>query len=213
MKTDALIAALAEKVEPTPRRPVVRALAAACLGGGVVAFIVLLAWLGLRPDMGHAMGTMSFWMKLGYTLWLSLAGLAVAARLARPGGRIGRAGPALAAALGLILLFGVIAVAAAPPERRGLMIMGHSWRLCCWRIAVIAAPVFGAVIVAIRGLAPTRLVLAGAAAGLLAGAVGATIYGLACQETSPMFVAVWYTLGVSLCAAVGALVGPRLLRW
>ena len=27
------------------------------------------------------------------------------------------------------------------------------------------------------------------------------------------FVATWYTLGIALTAALGALLGPRLLRW
>jgi hypothetical protein len=47
----------------------------------------------------------------------------------------------------------------------------------------------------------------------LAGGVGATVYGLYCQETAAAFVATWYTLGVAACAAVGALLGPRILRW
>ncbi|HMR70416.1 MAG TPA: NrsF family protein, partial [Rubrivivax sp.] len=33
------------------------------------------------------------------------------------------------------------------------------------------------------------------------------------MELSPAFVAVWYTLGVGAAAALGALLGPRLLHW
>lgn len=58
-----------------------------------------------------------------------------------------------------------------------------------------------------------RLVLAGFAAGLLAGGVGASVYALACDETGALFVVVWYSLGVLACGEVGALLGPPLLRW
>jgi len=62
-------------------------------------------------------------------------------------------------------------------------------------------------------MAPTRPRLAGAAAGLMAGGIGATVYGLYCQETAAAFTAVWYTFGMLIWAAAGALIGGRLLRW
>jgi len=134
-------------------------------------------------------------------------------RMGRPGAR---AGPALAAAPAI---FGALAVLAAaellisPAGLRLDELMGDSWRACPFLIMVIAAPVFAAAIWALRGMAPTRLRLAGASAGLLAGGVGATVYGLHCQEMSAAFVVTWYSLGVAGCVAVGALLGPRLLRW
>jgi hypothetical protein len=66
---------------------------------------------------------------------------------------------------------------------------------------------------ALRGLAPTRPRWAGFAAGLFAGSLGALGYALYCPELSPLFVLVWYTAGVLLPAALGALLGPLLLRW
>jgi hypothetical protein len=62
-------------------------------------------------------------------------------------------------------------------------------------------------------MAPTRPRLAGVAAGLLASGLGATVYGLFCQETAAAFTAIWYTLGMLIWPAIGALVGGRLLRW
>ena len=38
-------------------------------------------------------------------------------------------------------------------------------------------------------------------------------YASHCPELSPMFVLVWYTLGVLIPAGVGAVLGPWLLRW
>jgi len=213
MKTDALIAALAADTAPVPAGAVGRRLRLAAALGCVGGLVILLAWLGVRHDLMPAMRTPGFWIKAGYTLWLSLGGALLIARLARPGGRAGPATPILAAGLIAIVLLGAVVLVAAPADQRAVMVMGHSWRLCPWRILVIAAPVFAALIWGLRRFAPTRLTLTGAAAGLLAGALGASVYGLACTESSPTFVAIWYTLGISLCAAIGAASGRWLLRW
>ena len=50
-------------------------------------------------------------------------------------------------------------------------------------------------------------------AGLLAGAGGALIYSLHCVEMAAPFIGVWYVLGMSIPAAVGAVIGPSVLRW
>jgi len=38
-------------------------------------------------------------------------------------------------------------------------------------------------------------------------------YALVCRELSASFVAVWYSVGIGLAALLGALLGPRALRW
>jgi uncharacterized membrane protein YfcA len=53
----------------------------------------------------------------------------------------------------------------------------------------------------------------GAMAGLVAGALGATAYAFHCGDDSIPFIAIWYGAMVALCAFIGALLGPRLLRW
>jgi len=80
-------------------------------------------------------------------------------------------------------------------------------------IALLSIPTFACVFWAIRGLAPTRLRLAGAAGGLLAGSIATLVYSLHCPEMSVAFWAVWYVLGMLIPTAVGAVLGPRLLRW
>jgi hypothetical protein len=64
-----------------------------------------------------------------------------------------------------------------------------------------------------RGLAPTRLQLAGAAAGLAAGAAGAWVYAFYCTESAAAFVAVWYSLGIAAVTLAGAVAGRFVLRW
>ena len=64
-----------------------------------------------------------------------------------------------------------------------------------------------------RRFAPTRPTAAGLAVGLAGGGLGATVYGLHCQESTAAFLATWYVLGMAAVGAIGALLGRRLLRW
>ena len=213
MKTDELIAVLAAHTPPVPPGALRRRLALALLVATAAATALVLIRLGMRPDMHFAMRKAAFWIKTGYTLALAACGFSLTLRMGRPGAR---PGPALAAAPAI---FGALAVLAAgelltsPAGLRLDELMGDSWRVCPFLILAISAPAYLAVVWALRGMAPTRLRLAGASAGLLAGGVGATVYGLHCMEMSAAFVVTWYSLGVAGCVAVGALTGPRLLRW
>jgi hypothetical protein len=78
---------------------------------------------------------------------------------------------------------------------------------------MISLPLFMATLWAMRGLAPTRLALAGASAGLLAGSLGTLVYALHCPESGAPFIAVWYVLGIAIPTLTGAILGPRVLRW
>ena len=211
METDDLIARLA--ADRGPAASLGRDLALAAFGALAVAVLMIFALWGPRPDMPQALGTAAFWMKAAYTLAVGAAALALLDRLARPGGR-SPLGMALgAAALLLVAALAARELAHLPGELWMADLKGKTWRVCPTRIALVAAPGFLLAILALRRAAPTRPALAGAAAGLLAGGLGATAYGLHCDETAAAFLAVWYTLGMLAWAVVGAIVGPRLLRW
>jgi hypothetical protein len=49
--------------------------------------------------------------------------------------------------------------------------------------------------------------------GLTAGALGAAVYALHCDEMAAPFLATWYLLGMTIPALIGAGAGLRLLRW
>jgi hypothetical protein len=93
------------------------------------------------------------------------------------------------------------------------LVMGGSARLCSPYILLFAAPVFAALVLAFRTLAPTRLRWTGATLGLASGALAGVLYCLHCPESAMSFVTVWYSAGMLLPAAIGALIGPLLLRW
>jgi hypothetical protein len=213
MRTDDLIQSLSGELKPTPRGLAARRMLVGLGLGALVSTALMLAWLGVRPDLAEAMRTPMFWVKFGYA---ALAGLVLAvatSRLARPGARLG--GLAVAVALPFVLMaaMGAMRLGMAAREAWNALLMGDSADVCPWRIFVIGLPLLAGGVWAVRGLAPTRLALAGALVGGAAGALSAVIYGFHCNETAAPFVAVWYTLGIAAVAVLGGVVGARLLRW
>jgi hypothetical protein len=214
MKTEDLIAALAATSEPVPAKAQARRrILPPLLVGTAIAFVLASLWLGLAP-MDVAAIQPGFWLKLGYSAALGGLGLVLAARLARPGARVDLVLTGGAVALvALILMVGAMQLVNLAPQDRMPMMMGASWKLCPWLITAVAAPIYLAMALGLRGLAPTRPALAGGAAGLAAGGIGAALYALHCPEYAPAFIAVWYTAGIVVSAVLGAVVGSRLLRW
>jgi hypothetical protein len=48
---------------------------------------------------------------------------------------------------------------------------------------------------------------------LAAGAITAMLYSLHCPETAMTFLLLWYSAGIAIIAGIGAMIGPRFLRW
>lgn len=213
MKTDELISLLAARPEPVPAHAVGRRFAVAVGLGLPGAALLMLATLGLRPDLLQAVTAPMFWMKLFFAASLAMAGLRATERLSRPGGQLRWAWVALAAPVVILWLAAALALFNAEPQQRLDLVLGDTWRSCPFNIAMLSLPLFVALFWCMKELAPTRLSLAGASAGWLAGALSALVYTLHCPESAPPFLAVWYVLGIAMPALVGALLGPRMLRW
>jgi hypothetical protein len=212
MRTAELIALLASDAERRPPGAATRKLLAALAAGGLVTLAVVVLGLHCQP-LEQAARQSWFWMKAGYTGLLTVAAAIALKRLASPGVRL-KAAP-LAAALIVIamLALGAGQLIAATSAGRLALWLGHTWKICSPLILLLALPIYAALVMALRTLAPTRLAQTGAVAGLTAGALAATLYGLHCPEQAAAFVATWYTLGMAGAAAVGALTGRWLLRW
>jgi hypothetical protein len=213
MNTDDLIKSLSQDVAPVRRGAVGRRIGAGILAGALVTIVLVVAGLGVRPDLGLAMRGYSFWMKWIYTAALGVGALVMVARLARPDAVRLRWLWVIAVPVVLLAVIGGTEMAHVPPGDWLAMWLGQSWKVCPWIVLVLSAPIFVGLLWSFRRLAPTRLRAAGAAAGLASGAWAATLYCLHCPEVSAIFVLTWYTLGIALAAAAGAVLGPRLLRW
>ena len=211
MRTDELIGLLAQGAGVAPRGVVGRRLGAAMLLGLLAGVAIAFAWLGFIPAERYAFAAP--WFKLAYAAAMALAAASLVSRLARPGAQTGPASAATALVLLAAAAVGVAAWLATPQELRAKGLLGHSWWDCPWFVLTISLPALAALLWAMRGLAPTRARAAGFAAGLLAGAIGALAYALACTEMAMSFVAAWYTIGILMVGALGALLGPRVLRW
>ncbi len=213
MKTDDFISMLATGVKPVDRHVQLKHFSHAILVGGTGTFILMVLMFGIRPDIGLMLITPLFWFKMAFPLSLAAASLWMLTRLSRPGAGLGKLWIAPATPVLVVWIAALAVLAMAPESERLNLIMGFTWRRCPFNIAILSIPTCMTVTWAVRQLAPTRLRLAGAMAGLLASSVATIAYCLHCPEMEVPFWAVWYLLGILSPAVLGAVVGPHLLGW
>ncbi len=214
MKTDDLISMLASDAGAVAPR-VWRMRYALAIGVGLVSAALLMVLMldGVRPDIADAARLPMFWVKLVFPATLAAIALLLAVRLSRPGMALNHLGMVLAAPVLVIWLLAGAALLGAPPQDQAMMIWGETWSACLLNVPLLSVPAFIGVFWVMKTLAPVHPARAGAAAGLLAGALSATVYALHCPELAAPFIGIWYLLAMLIPAAAGALIGSRLLRW
>lgn len=213
MKTDDFISMLASGVAPIDRHALAKRFGVVVLVGLLTATLLVMTILGVRPDLAQVAATPIFWAKIALPLSLMIGALSVVMRLARPGITPGSGKLLIVAAVAAVWAGALYVLMAAAPDVRVAIILGETWRVCALNITLLSIPGFIAVFWALRGLAPTRLRLAGACGGLLAGAMATLAYCLHCPEMEVPFWGTWYLLGMLVPTVMGALLGPRWLRW
>ncbi len=211
MNTEHLITMLARQSGPAPTALAARRLWPAGLLGVGVSAALALAIFG--PIPAWMWSTPAPWLKMAYALALALSAGWCVARLGRPGAATGGVTAFLLLVLAVAASWALVDWWSTPNAERWPDWVGHSAMVCPLLIAGLAMPALGAMLWALKGLAPTCPGLTGAAAGLSAGAAAALGYGAACTEVATTFVVTWYTLGIALSGALGTLIGPRVLRW
>jgi hypothetical protein len=211
--SDDLIAQFSTDLRPVAPAAMRNRLLMWLAAGVVLSAVLMLAWLGLRPDLAVAVGRPVFWAKFAFTLALTVLGFAAAVRLARPGGRL--RGPAIGAfaVIAVTGAAGIVQIVGSAPGEIRTLVVGGSALLCPFYIVALSVPVLALSFVVMRRLAPTNLPAAGFAAGLLSGAAGAWVYAFHCTESGLPFIAIWYTAGILATALIGAVLGRWLLRW
>lgn len=214
MKTDELIDILGRNVEPVKSGQLRNVLLAALAIGTGAALCLMFAILGIPTGMigdGEGMGFKM--LALAFTLGLVALGVPYLIGSARPG-RTSRK-PLVLIGLMYLALFaaGLIAFVLTPHTDWSGMAFGPQWSACLICIPLFAFPPFLALVLAMRKEAPTDLRMTGAIIGLVAGSLGAAAFALHHSGSSLLFITLWYGGSILLCAAIGALLGPRLLRW
>jgi len=212
MKTEQLIRTLAAD-NAHRARPVGLVLALALLAAAPVAVAMFLAGLGVRPDVMTAMHNPFFNLKFVETLALAVSAIVVSLHLSRPEASVKGWGWLLLIPVGI--LAGGIAVEMMMPQKVPMMtrLIGSNSRVCLTAIPLMSLPLLAAALIGLRHGAPTRPAIAGAIAGLLSAGLAATLYASHCTDDSPLFVVTWYTIATALVAAVGALVGSKVLKF
>jgi hypothetical protein len=212
MKTDDLIRALAADREPAGPAPGYALALAGALG--FVLSVLLFMWLvPLRPNLGEAMRSYPFVLKpveMGILVVVSAIGVL---RLARPGAPFGRTLVAVALVPAIMVAAVAVELMQVPRAEWLVKLAGTHWYMCVLNMVLLSLPILAALLFGLRYGAPTRPMLAGAGAGLLSGALAASLYIAHCPDDSPLFVAAWFTLAIAIATGIGALAGSRLLRW
>src|SRR6266404_8126248 len=213
MKTDELIDMLGANLEPVKGGQLRNTLIIALAVGAAAAFCLMLATFGLpgaAPGGGYSPLKV---LALAFTLGLVAAGASFLIRSARPGEPGRKLLLLICLPFFAILSAGLVALVLAHPAAWSGMIFGPQWAACLICIPLFAVAPFASLVWALRRGAPTNLMRTGAIAGLVAGALGATVFAFHHATGSLPFIAFWYGGSILLCALVGAILGSRLLRW
>lgn len=211
MRTDDLIRFLA--ADSTAEPPVSRRLAGALTSGVIVALVALLAVYGIRPDLGRALENGQVLVKNTFGLLLAAPAAGAALRAVRPAARINVWARALLLAPVLVGLAFLADLVVLSPSAWLAALIGRSTIQCLTGVAALSLPFFAVSLHALSRGAPTDPRLAGALAGLMSGGFGAAVYALHCNEDSALFYGLWYSVAILAVAGLGALIGPRVLRW
>ena len=211
MKTEDLVEALVAD-RATGKKTIPKTLAPALALGSLVSLALFFVEFGVREDIAQALVTWRFDLKVGLVVLALVSAFALCLALSRPvlsGQPFRRLVPlALLAAMALAIELTVL-----PRASWGTRLVGSNSLICLTAIPLLAMAPLAAVLLTLRSGAPASPALAGAAAGLLAAATGATLYAFHCFDDSPLFVMTWYVLATIPVVALGAIAGHRLLRW
>lgn len=213
MRTDELIETLGPTVERVESRSFRNAFVVALLVGGGLAVCAMQAVLGMSASSLRESQLGLIILTAVFVVGVIAVGSRYLVRAAYPGAAVGAPTALLVLLVGGFLCAGVAALLAVHPGARSGMVFGPPWTVCLTCIPLFAIGPFIALVWALRRGAPTKLRSTGAVVGLVAGAVGAGACALHQPVGSLPFLGIWYAGPILLCAALGALLGPRLLRW
>ncbi len=213
MKTEDLIRAVVAD-NASVKAPISRTVWLALGAGQLLATAHFFSLLGVRSDFAHAIThDPRFMFKFVFTLGLAIPAALLVLRLARPDGVAGWTKWLLMIPPLLLAAAVLLEMQAVPADHWAVSALGSMPVACMKYIPILSLAPFVAVLFALRQGAPSHPVAAGAAAGLLSGAIGAALYATFCVDDSPMFLAIWYVAGITIVSALGALAGSRLLKW
>ncbi len=213
MKTDDLIDMLARQDVAVDRQRLMLRWLAALGVGFLISMLVFVYMFRINPDLRMLLENIWFWVRFAFIASVVILGGWFFSKLGKPGTAPRVSFWWVGVPFVVIGVVGAVMLILAAPADRRAMLLGISWSVCSRNIAMLSAPIFFASVWVARQFAPVRLRLTGAMLGLFSGGAAALMYSMYCPEVEPMFLAIWYSLGMLIPAAVGALLGRKLLAW
>jgi hypothetical protein len=169
-------------------------------------------YLGMRPDLYAGNPAEMFLLRAGTLLLLGIVCARSLIAMASPsvgkhgeGWKIALFGAALFPASAILAVFFSGGVKSADHLVAGMQ---------CLTMSMIGGlAIATSFVIILRRGAPVSLERAGWLTGVTSGALGAFAYNFHCPFNSLIYIGFWYTLAVGICAVIGRLVVPRLIRW
>lgn len=209
--TDNLIAQLVDGLEPV--RPLRLAHGVAFVLGALALTIAGVAFVGgIRPDVEHALAEPVFLLATGLFLILGLAASATVIMMGRPQVGNNHSSWVWAAAMVGLLPAAATAVLVGGNPAAASSTANHG--LGCLLAATGSGLLSFAVLTWwLRRGAPTSPESAGLITGIAAGSFGIFAYSFHCTASDIVHIGLWHSSAVLVCAVIGRLAVPRLIRW
>jgi hypothetical protein len=182
----------------------------------VAAAIVALTY-GMRGDVMAGNPHPIVIIRAGLLLLLGLATTLAVAAAARPS--VGKAHNGWMWALAAAAVFPFAALCKfiylyASGQPLDLFMLDFEYGPRCLMLSSLSALWIGSFMTWwLRRGAPIALNRAGWLVGIAAGSFGTFSFNVYCNSVSIFYIGLWYSLAVTLCAIVGRLIVPRLIRW
>jgi hypothetical protein len=211
MKQGFDIDAMVAELEPVRPLQLSRGIGAVlAIVGAAAAFIVFAK--GMRADVMLGDPDPMFLLRGG--LLLLLGGGCGWAALSMASPSVGKQGQSWKMAIAAAALVPLAALIVAMTGRVDVAMANMRFGLDCMIYSGLTGLATAIpMVLQLRRGAPTSPERAGWLTGVAAGGLGAFAYGLHCPFNDVVYIGLWYSLAVGICAVIGRLLVPHLIRW
>ncbi len=210
--SDKMIDRLVDDLTPVKPLRIRDGLALTLMTAALFAALVVV-FAGIRGDILMGIPDPMFFLRGGALLLLGLTSSYAVIAMSQPA--VGNSFKGWVWALFAALLFpataAVMAMIAAPDN---MAIFVSRYGVECLAISMLVGTgIAAAQVFWLRRGAPVAPDRTGWLVGMSSGALGAAAYSLHCPFNSIFYIGLWYSLAVAICAILGRLIVPRLIRW
>jgi hypothetical protein len=212
MSNDALILDLAAGLAPVKRRSALRD-SLWLLALAAIEMLLILAVGAMRPDMGRMILSPYMIWKIGSLALLCGMSCTVAMRSFAPPA-LPRRGLRIVLGLAGLAMIGGLFLASSAESGRSLLdrLAPVHGLLCAVSIVVLSLPMVAMLAVLMRRAAPMQPRQSALASGLAASTCGALAFTICCPMNDPLYIVVWYSVGVAVVTALARWLLPRRFR-